>query len=105
MTSPVMQALVNVRLHEASARRGVPTHARVLAGEGAGLQSPAQLSKRRSGVVDRRPSWGQRPAARVLPPKRPRASNGTARLQDDEMGIGRNAGGQFETSFSLTTQH
>ena len=34
MTSPVMQALVNVRLHEASARRGVPTHARVLAGEG-----------------------------------------------------------------------
>ena len=35
---------------------------------------------------------------------RSRAVNGTARLQDDEMGIACNAGGQFRSSFNLSIQ-
>jgi hypothetical protein len=31
----------------------------------------------------------------------PAQSNETAKLQDDEMGTGRDAGGQFETSFNI----
>jgi hypothetical protein len=38
-------------------------------------------------------------------PDGPAQSNGTARLQDDEMGLGRGAGEQSETSFNLTAQH
>lgn len=35
----------------------------------------------------------------------PAQSNGTARLQDDEIVIRRGAGEQFETSFNLSAQH
>jgi hypothetical protein len=45
---------------------------------------------------------GRRPVSRTR--SDPALSNGAAGLQDTEMGIGRNSGGQFETSFNLTTQ-
>jgi hypothetical protein len=35
----------------------------------------------------------------------PALSNGTARLQDDEIVSGRNAGGQFRSRFNLSDQH
>lgn len=46
---------------------------------------------------------GRRPVSRTR--SDPALSNGVAGLQDTDMGIGRNAGEQFRSSFNLSDQH
>jgi hypothetical protein len=87
-----------------SLRRGVPTDARVLAGEDTRLQSGARLSKRWSRVVDRRPRRGDRgtdgrPAYAAAP-----RSLMEPPIAGHDNRMWRNEGEQFGSSFNLNDQ-